>query len=76
MSGWVKSGECSPWTALRESVHSGNFPGRRLPTASSALQSASSSVIKTEVKEFSQNLTAFPFKIKKTKNIQSSETHL
>jgi hypothetical protein len=63
MSGWVKSRECSPWTALRESLHSRNFPGRRKPTASSALQSARSLGVKIELKEFSQSLKALPFKI-------------
>jgi hypothetical protein len=59
----VKSRDCKPWTELRESAHSRNCPGRRLSTASSALKSARKSVVKTDVKEFSRNLKAFPFKI-------------
>jgi hypothetical protein len=43
---------------LRESIHSKNFPGGMLPTASCALQSARSSAVKIELKEFSQNLKA------------------
>jgi hypothetical protein len=38
----VKSGDCRPWIALRESVHSRNFLGGRLNTALSDLHSARS----------------------------------
>jgi hypothetical protein len=65
---WVgESGGCKTWPALRESVYSRIFPGRRLPTASSALQTASSSAVKTEVKKLIQHLTTFPFKINTNK---------
>jgi hypothetical protein len=63
MSGWVKSGDYRPWIAARESVHSTNFPDGRLPTVSSALQSARTSAVKSELKKFSQNVKPFPFKI-------------
>jgi hypothetical protein len=40
-----------------------NLPGKRLHTTSNALLSARSLAIKTEIKEFSQNLEVFSFKI-------------
>jgi hypothetical protein len=63
MSRWVTSGDSRPWTMHKKSVHSTNMPGGRLPTASSALQSARSCAVKLELQEFSQNIKAFPFKI-------------
>lgn len=54
---WMtEAGTLQVWTALRESVHSKNFPGRRLLTAISVLQSARTSAVKTELKGFNQNL--------------------
>jgi hypothetical protein len=59
----VKPRDCRHWIALRESVHSRNVPGRRLPAASSALQSGRSLEVKDELKEFSQHLKALSLKI-------------
>jgi hypothetical protein len=43
--------DCKPWRVLRGSVHSRNVPGRRSLAVSSALQSARSSTVKTELKK-------------------------
>jgi hypothetical protein len=63
MRGRVKSLHCKPWIVLMLSIHHRNYPGRRLRIALSALHSASSPVVKIELKECSQNINAFPPKI-------------
>jgi hypothetical protein len=59
----VRSWDCRPWIALRESEHSRGIPGGRLPTTSNAFKSARSSAVKIELKDFNRNLEAFPVKI-------------